>query len=279
MAAEHDGVDALMAALTDDPLPEGALTDADFMAEHWSAAADVALLREQLGLIGDALAAQERTETESEGVRKPVRRSVRKPVQKPVRKPARVPVRERGYWRPLRTLALGVAAVSAAGTLVTGAGWLLSQAGEGTEDSAKASSADHSAPSYSADPQPNEGAKGDEGAKNEGVSGSLSYAGYLACARLVVEGTVTAVTAGPGAGEDRITLDVTRYYKPDKGPAEVAFVMDREADPRLATGDHTLIGIPTGAESPDFWTIGEKEIAAERAGIMAALPEARSTCE
>lgn len=270
MAAEYDGVDALMAALTDDPLPEGALTDADFMAEHWSAAADVALLREQLGLIGGALAAQERTEAESERVRKPVRT----PERKSVRKPARVPVRERQYWRPLRTLALGVAAVTAMGTLSAGSLWLLSQAGNGVEDSGASATSD-SAPSYSRAPQTDDGAKGGR------VSGALSQAGYLACARLVVEGTVTAVTPGPGAGQDRVTLDVTRYYKPDKGPAEVVFVLDQEeVDHRPTPGDHTLVGIATDAASPDIWTTGKEEIAAQRAWITAALPDSRTLrCE
>ncbi|WP_329276818.1 hypothetical protein [Streptomyces sp. NBC_01451] len=258
MAAEHDGVDALMAALTDDPLPEEALTDADFMAEHWSAAADVALLREQLGLIGGALAAQERTSAESEAVRKPVRESTRKPV--------RVPLRERPYWRPLRALALGVAAVTVVGTAFTGAVWLVSQAGKGV-DSATSSAADSKS-------------DGGEGGKDVSGSGALTSPGHLACARLVVEGTVTAVDPGPGADQDRVTLRVTRYYKPDKGPAEVTFVMDQEADPRPTVGDHALIAIPTGAASPDTWTVDAKEIAAERAGITDALPESRTRpCE
>lgn len=60
MAAEYDGVDALMAAITDEPLPRGADTDAGFMAEHRAAKAEVALLREQLGIIGEALSAPPR---------------------------------------------------------------------------------------------------------------------------------------------------------------------------------------------------------------------------
>lgn len=266
MAAEHDGVDALMAALTDDPLPEGALTDADFMAEHWSAAADVALLREQLGLIGGALASQEHTEAERGKKTGKETGAVRKPV------PARIPVRERRYWRPLRTVALGVAAVTAAGALVTGAGWLLSQAGRVADDAS--STAADSARDSSTAPE------SDEGAKDGGASGELAGPGYLACARLVVEGTVTAVTRGPGAGQDRITLRVTRYYKPDQGPAEVTYVMDRDVDPRPAVGDHTLIAIERGAESPDTWITDEKAIVAERASIKAALPESSTlTCE
>jgi hypothetical protein len=160
--------------------------------------------------------------------------------------------------------------------MVTGSVWLLSQAGNGTADSATSSSGD-SAPSYSLDP---DSGGSDVGAKDGADTGALSRAGYLACARLVVEGTVTAVDPGPGAGQDRITLRVTRYYKPDKGPAEVTFVMDQEVAPRPAVGDHSLVGIPTDAASPDTWTTDEKEIAAERAGVTAALPTSRSlTCE
>ncbi len=243
------------------------------MAEHWSAAADVALLREQLGLIGGALASQVRTEAETEAESGAVREPVRKPIRVPAR--ARVPVRERPYWRPLRTFALGVAGVTAAGAMVTGAGWLLSQAGNSADGSggSTAATTSDSAASHSAAPD-----SGGEGGKDEAVAGpaALSRAGYLACARLVVEGTVTAVDPGQGADQERITLRVTRYYKPDKGPAEVTFVMDQEAGPRPAVGDHTLIGIPTEATSPDIWTTDEKEIAAERAGITAALPKSRT---
>lgn len=56
MTVEHDGIDALMAAITDEPLSEEARGDAVFMAEHRSASADLTLLREQLGVIGHALA-------------------------------------------------------------------------------------------------------------------------------------------------------------------------------------------------------------------------------
>ncbi|MCT9144335.1 hypothetical protein N4G67_35740, partial [Streptomyces violarus] len=49
-------MDALMAALVGDPVPEGARRDAGFMAAHRAAVTDVALLREQLTLMGDTLA-------------------------------------------------------------------------------------------------------------------------------------------------------------------------------------------------------------------------------
>lgn len=58
--AEYEGMDALMAAITDEPVPEEAHDDAEFMAEHRAAVADVALLRAQLTALGDAWAEQGR---------------------------------------------------------------------------------------------------------------------------------------------------------------------------------------------------------------------------
>lgn len=190
-----------------------------------------------------------------------------------VRKPGsvRVPVRQRPYWRPLRTLALGVAAVTAAGSLVTGAGWLLSQAGGGAGDSSQ-STADSGKDASAVDG----GAKVDEGVPEAGSLHAMSSPGYLACSRLVVEGTVTAVTPEPGTGLDLITLRVTHYYKPVTGPAEVTYLMDRDARPRPVVGGPMMIAIREGAEAPALWDTDEKQIAAERAAITAALPKSRT---
>lgn len=238
--AEYEGVDALLAAITDEPLPEGAQDDAEFMAEHRSAVADMALLRERLTVIGDALA--DRTEA-------PEPKSVPKPV--PVLAPRK---RTR---RPL-VLALGTLAATVATAMVVGMGWLIMQAGSGvssiSDDSGSAE-------------------------KAAGGDSSLSAPGYLACSRLVAEGTVAQVEQVPGAALDRITLDVSRYYKPDKGKDQITFVMDENVDPRLHKGDHVLVGIPLNSASPDIWTTGEKEIAQERTWILDALPDSRDiTC-
>ncbi|MCX5557731.1 hypothetical protein [Streptomyces sp. NBC_00038] len=241
--AEYQGVDALLAAITDETLPEGAQDDAEFMAEHGSALADVALLREQLTLIGDALA---------DGAK---RATAVKPV-KPVR--ARAP-RKR---RPLK-IAFGALAVACAAGVMAGMGWLVVQAGQGVSDDAGASSADKAAGA-------DEDAKGDS---------SLSAPGYLACSRLVVEGTVAQVDPVPGGALDRITLDVSRYYKPDRGKDQITFVMAEDVDPRLHKGDHVLVGIPLNSGTPDIWTTDEKQIAQERAWILDALPDSREiTC-
>ncbi len=163
--------------------------------------------------------------------------------------------------RPL-SLALRGLVAAAAATVVVGMGWLVVQGGAGAgsgDDSAGSSAADSAAR-----PQ-----HGSEDAK-------LGHAGYLACARLVVEGTVAEVEPVPGTGQDRVTLDVKRSYKPAKGQERVVFPMAEDVDPRLRPGDHVLVGITGGQAEPDLWSVGEQEIARERAWITAALPESRT---
>ena len=109
MTAEHDGLDALMAAITDAPLPESTADDPAFLAEHRSARADIALLREQLGIIGGALA-------EPAFVAKPV------------------PVRLSRARRRARTLAFGTLVAAAAVGAVTGLGWLIGHSGSASDD-------------------------------------------------------------------------------------------------------------------------------------------------
>jgi hypothetical protein len=109
MSAEnetYDG-DALMAAITGEELGDEARADSAFLAEYRAAEADIALLREQLGILGETLAAAP-------------------PASKPV--PARLrppsPARRRA-----RALAFGTLAVAAAASVVTGLGWLLGHSG------------------------------------------------------------------------------------------------------------------------------------------------------
>ncbi|MEU6454127.1 hypothetical protein [Streptomyces sp. NPDC047065] len=257
MAAEehpdgHAGQDALMAAITGEPLPPGAGAEAH--GAYRSAAADVALLREQLGIIGRSL---------SEPPPGPAPGPLPGPgISTTVPAPRRRPRR-----RPL-TLALGALAVVCAGTVVTGLGWLVAQGGSG-------GSADASG----------KGVASDERADSGGSGTAFGSPHYLACARLVAEGTVTRAEPVPGTGRHRVTLDVTRTYKPepDGRPEQdgepVTFELD-DGTARLAAGDRALIGIPLHGDTPDAVITGGSAIAAERAWITASLAESRTlTCD
>ncbi|MFF7307568.1 hypothetical protein [Streptomyces sp. NPDC008137] len=274
---EYDGMDALMAAIVGAPVPEAARQDAEYTAAHRAAASDVALLREQLTLLGDALARGDEARLEAPGeAADPAGRTVAAGPTAGPRAAAHgagpgaaadpavrvLPVRSRrDRPRPL-SLALRGLVAAAAATVVVGMGWLVVQGGVGTgagDDSAGSSAADAAA-------SPQHGSKG----------AKLGHAGYLACARIVVEGTVAEVEPVPGTGQDRVTLDVERSYKPAEGQQRVVFPMGEDVDPRPRPGDHVLVGITGGQAEPDLWSVGEKEIARERAWITAALPESRT---
>ncbi|MER6981828.1 hypothetical protein ABT317_33870 [Streptomyces carpinensis] len=108
----------------------------------------------------------------------------------------------------------------------------------------------------------------------------LTPGGYVACARLIVEGTVTRVDPEPVTARDRIELAVDRRYKPPTGPDRVTFLMDHDDLPRLRRGDRVLVVIPSYSSSPEVRSIGEKQIAGDRAWILEGLKEARtSTCD
>ncbi|MEU1869415.1 hypothetical protein [Streptomyces sp. NPDC019793] len=243
MAAEQHpgGYDALMAAITDEPLPPDAGPDA--RGAYRSASADVALLREQLHLLGDALG-------------EPV------PQERP--KAAAPPPRHR---RPFR-LAVGVLAAACAGVVVTGLGWLVVQGGSGaSDDAASGSAADKSVA------QPDGPSAGQEAAVVFGTPR------YLACARLVAEGTVAGVEAVPGARQHRVTLRVTSAYVPEGSTGPIAFVLD-DALATLRPGDRVLAGVLRDRPTADTVITGEGNIATARARVTASLPESRTlTCD
>ncbi|MFJ3618272.1 hypothetical protein ACIPSH_08965 [Streptomyces iakyrus] len=247
MTAEHgkDGHSevALMAVITGETPPDAALADDAFLTEYRSATADVALLREQLGLIGDALAEPPEVPGSETGGASVTPLSARRD-------------RRRTWDLALKGL---VAAVGAG--LVIGMGWLVVQSGgmDTGSDQGASSAADGSA-----------------GREHAQEDAKLSHAGYLACARIVAEGIVTEVETVPGTGQDRITLDVTRYYKPDKGRARITFPLETGAIASLRSGEHLLVGISGDQAQPDMWATGEKEIARERAWITDALPASRT---
>ncbi|MFJ8104539.1 hypothetical protein [Streptomyces sp. NPDC096132] len=246
---EHDkperygGMDPLMAAITGDPVPDEARADPRYLAAHRSATADVALLREQLGLIADAL-----TESAAEEPAPAVVRPLRQP---------------RRRFLPGALRAVGVAA---AAVLVVGGGWLVLEAGSGVAGIGASSGSDDSG--------------ADEKQAQADAGGPLGDPGYLACARLIVEGDVTAIAPVRGTDEERVTLRVTRSYKPAKSPGTVEFVMEEDVDPLLAEGDHVLVGFAKGAAAPDVWAAGEADIAPEREALTRTLPVAQGIgCE
>ncbi|GGJ37272.1 hypothetical protein [Streptomyces brasiliensis] len=226
----YDGSDALMAAITGEPVPEEVRADAGFAARYRAAESEVALLREQLGIIGDALARPDAA-----------------PAVEPETAPTRTsPPRPRRTWLPF---AFGALAVAVAGFLFVGMGWLVVQ----SSDDSKGASAD----SGSAKVQ-------DRGA-------------YGACSRLVLEGDVTRVEPVPGTGRERVTLHVTRYYKPESGRSQVTVLTDRSVAPRPGKGDHVLVALPRQGSTPDLWVTGERDIAGQRAAAERAAQEPSAT--
>ncbi|GGR76537.1 hypothetical protein GCM10010252_13890 [Streptomyces aureoverticillatus] len=282
----YDAGDALSLAITDTPVPEGARGDERFLAEHAAAVADVALLREQLRIVGDALA--QRTEQAGEGAPAAVTPDVGRPAPKPQRRPGpgpepgppsrpaptavlppAAPFRPPGAAR--RRAVLALAAVLGAG-LLGGVVWLgvESGTGDGAGDDAGAAKG---APSRTEDRESGPAAR-----KPGGAADGRSPEGAVACMRLIVEGTVRGVELLPDGTRDRITLDVSRYYKPAKGAKKITFVMDVDVDPRLRTGDRVLLGFDKGEATPGLWSTG-KRLAKDREWIEKALPGSRGlTC-
>ncbi|MFK0280145.1 hypothetical protein ACIQVL_06675 [Streptomyces sp. NPDC090499] len=238
---EPGGTDALFAVLADEPLTAEQRADPAFMAEHRAAGADVALLREHLGIIGDTLAA---------------------PPPRPEPRPRPVGRRPRQH-RSLRALGLAGALAAAFAGAVFGIGWLAANGGAGSLSSGASSDKAASA----------------AGPAGQGGKEQAGGPGYLACARLVVEGTVTGVRQLADSGEERVTLRVTRAYKPAQTADEVEFLLDSGTDARIRTGVRLLVGITAGQQVPDRYAVGEQQIAAERSWIVRDLPASRTmTC-
>jgi hypothetical protein len=248
MTAEHDDnpggpgeIDALFAVLADEPLTGEQRADPAFMAEHGAATADVALLREQLGIIGDTLAA-------------PPPRPEPRPRPAARRRPRRHP--------GVRALGLAGALAAAFTGAVFGIGWLAANGGSSAMSNGAGSD-------RAADSAP--------GAASQGGKEQAGGPGYLACARLVVEGTVTGVRQLADTGTERVTLRVTRAYKPAKTAEEVQFLFGSGTDARVRTGARLLVGITGGRQIPDRYAVGEAEIARERSWIVQDLPASRTT--
>jgi hypothetical protein len=282
--AEYEGMDALMAALTDEPLPEDARDDAEFQVEHRSALADIALLRDQLRLMGDTLAA-ETPGTEAASTRTPVAEGGRpeaepspapvplgkpkprrtpRPLRKPksLRKPrslrAPKPVRpsQPPWYRRYAGVALGTLVVSAGTAMLGGMVWLGVQGGAGDGGSSDSSAA-----------------KQENGA---GDSSLYSPEMHLACSKILVEGTVQSITPTDD-GNVRVVLKVKRYYRPEQSVAEhptitVTLLDSARAD--LRVGTYTLVRVPVYPQDRQDWETGGG-VADAREGIVDALPGAR----
>ncbi|MFD5541051.1 hypothetical protein ACFWIJ_25345 [Streptomyces sp. NPDC127079] len=168
--------------------------------------------------------------------------------------------RPAGRRRPLhhpgvRAVGLAGALAAAFASAVFGNGWLAASGGSGTMSNG---ASDRAAGSASGPGSP------------EHTTGP----GYLACARLVVEGTVTAVHEIPHSGAERVTLRVTRAYKPAKTAEEVEFPL--APGTRIHPGVRLLVVVRAGQQVPDRYAVGEARIAPERARILRDLPASRT---
>ncbi|MGX1913970.1 hypothetical protein ACWIID_34820 [Streptomyces phaeochromogenes] len=286
--AEYEGMDALMAALTDEPLPEDARDDAEFLAEHRSALADIALLRDQLRLMGDTLAAEtpgtEDASTESASTQTPVAeggrseaepspapvplgepkprrtpRPLRKPKslrkQRSIRAPKPVRPSQPPWYRRYAGVALGTLVVGAGTAMLGGMVWLGVQGGaaDGGADSSAAKQED-----------------------SGGDSSLYSPEMHLACSKVLVEGTVQSITPTDD-GNVRVVLKVKRYYRPEQSVTDhptitVTLLDSARAD--LKVGTYTLVRVPVYSQDRQDWETGGG-VADARKGIVDALPGAR----
>ncbi|MEU6351155.1 hypothetical protein ABZ896_17745 [Streptomyces sp. NPDC047072] len=171
----------------------------------------------------------------------------------PAAKP--VPLRPSRARRRARAVAFGTLAAAAVAGVVTGLGWLSGHTGVSNLTS---------------------GSSDDSGASKAEASARFGSPAYLACATTVAEGEVTVLKELPATGELQVTVDVSRYYKPDRGTARLTYVISEYDPPEpLTVGSRVLFGVSEGSARPDHWAVGGQEVATERAWITASLPEAR----
>ncbi|MEU3597928.1 hypothetical protein ABZ714_04235 [Streptomyces sp. NPDC006798] len=232
--------DALMAVLMGEPVPEGD-------AAAGSAARDMAVLAEQLKLIGGALVADADTGAD-EAVAAAVPAAPAAPVSdepaagrtvRPLRLRTRPARPGAGSGRPgRRRTVLALAATAAVLATLLGAAALVQyyEAVPGGTLSASDTAAEKEA-------YPGDESSGRSAAK-------LAPAEAAACARLIAEGTVVAAgteeaDGADGPGRFTVTLDVDTRLKPGQGPRRERVVFPAGAEPEVKTGSRMLVVVPS----------------------------------
>ncbi|MGV9903928.1 hypothetical protein ACWDU8_15840 [Streptomyces sp. NPDC003388] len=276
---EHGGMDALMAAITGTPLPPRAQRDPALLAEHRSAEADVAVLREQLVRLAEVLTGEPQQPAPGataadgpvgagagggaegvgpEGASGPVPGAAPAGVRgagrpRSVRRPggAGRPGRPSGVRRGARVVLGSMAGVMAFG-LVAVLGWAVVHS-----DGGMSAGSDKSADAKSRADGPARAAGGPA----------------LSCYRLLAEGTVTRVDRRTQAPRIRVVLTVTRSYRPAHGPSEVTFLLGDTASPAPRSGQHVLAGVGRGRQEASLWAVGDARVADERARLTGPAPE------
>ncbi|WP_199574546.1 hypothetical protein [Streptomyces murinus] len=301
-----DGLDALMAAITGEPLPEEARRDPAFLAEHRAAQADLAALRAGLERLATALdppPAPRRPEG-ARGTARPatdgphprtihapqtMRRggggdspsALTRPVPTadtvPTANPAPTanPVRPANPARPAHPVRPAPPAGRDRRARRRPLRIALASLGVAAALSLVAGIGwlgAHPGGGVSADGAGQGGKAARPGEKAGGQDGREP-----GCAVTVVEGTVTEVES-QGTGH-RVTVAVVRSYEPAQGPAEVGFLLGGDARPAPHRGQHVLVEIGRGGREASRWTVGDTAVAAERARIEAAAHGSRQmTC-
>ncbi|MGC5568737.1 hypothetical protein ACPYPG_38640 [Streptomyces sp. FR-108] len=268
--AAYEGIDALLAAITDEPLPAGARDDPEFMAEHRSAVADVALLREQLRSMGDTLAGG----PPAAGAPSPGRPEAgRKARPSRASAPPGAPKRQAGPRRPRRArryagAAMGALVIAAGTTLLGGLVWLGVQGGGGGGADSDAGAKSDSSAARQED--------GGEGGGSGSDTSSLSPEMRVACSEVLAEGTVRSVTS-TGEGTVRVVLEVRRYYRPEQSAADhptVTVTLPGAAREDLKPGTYTLVRVPLYPRDRLDYETGPA-VGEARTDILKALPGAR----
>ncbi|MFD5554557.1 hypothetical protein ACFWIA_12035 [Streptomyces sp. NPDC127068] len=280
--------DVLLSAILDEALAPEAAADPETAAAHRAAVDDVAELRRQLHLLGAALADEpaapvEPAEEPVEPVEPAWSRDPAKEAPAPtssstahVPRPrprtqgrtggspgtSRPPGRSRGR-RLARRFAVGASALAFLAALVTGVSWVTAHGTNGSE-SGHAKSIEAGEPQAAKPP-----------GRAQGDRESMSPEGYVACMRRIAEGEVTRRELHPDGTGVELTVQVTRWYKPARGPARITFRMDVDADPQLTVGQRTLLTFPKGREThPDDWATGA-DLVTLRTMVVKALPASR----